>query len=79
MIVAPPFTISVAVSSFSPSLIVTVTPASMITFLRKSSTVVFFGRSLTVVPETVYTLDLSTSAATASLSAAPISGTAVIL
>ena len=48
------------------------------TLLRKSSTVVFFGRSLTFVPETVYTLDLSTSAATASLSAAPISGTAVI-
>ena len=69
---------SVPVSSVSPSLIVIVTPVSTMTLLRKSSTVVFFGRSLTFVPETVYTLDLSTSAATASLSAAPISGTAVI-
>ena len=65
---APPFTISESPSTFSPFLMVTLTPA----------TVVFFGRSLTFVPETVYTLDLSTSAATASLSAAPISGTAVI-
>ena len=70
---------SVPVSSVSPSLIVIVTPVSTITLLRKSSTVVFLGRSLTFVPVTVYTSDLSTSAATASLSAAPISGTAVIL
>ena len=70
---------SVPVSSVSPSLIVTVTPVSTMTLLRKSSTVVFFGRSLTFLSETVYTLDLSTSATTASLSAAPISGTAVIL
>ena len=75
---SPPFTISESPSTFSPFLMVTLTPASTITLLRKSATVVFFGRSLTFVPETVYTLDLSTSAATASLSAAPISGTAVI-
>ena len=46
--------------------------------LRNCSTVVFFGRSLTFVPEIVYVLERSTSAVTASLSAAPISGTAVI-
>ena len=57
---------------------VTLTPASTTTFFRNSATVVFFGRSLTFVSEIVYTLDLSTSAVTASLSAAPISGTAVM-
>ena len=65
-------------STVSPLLTVTVTPVSTMMLLRNCSTVVFFGRSLTFVPDIVYVLERSTSAVTASLSAAPISGTAVI-